>query len=309
MLKALKAFVYGDSDLLHATPLNAYQIDKARVALPKTFQKTDRPQEADIFWIPVDLGHIEAYHGGARAVAESVRRLPFWKGNERRHVAYFCSDGAEPTVLPCIMFRQSFYKDRADENVVAWPYAVEDLGDLETDDFAALPYDVSFVGSRVSSKCRAESFDSVARSTTLKHFLDDSHLHWGSVEHTEVGRKRKELFAKSMAESRMVLAARGGGLSCYRFFEAMSAGRVPVLLADDWQLPHSPLIDWDDCIIQIAERDATCAGEILAKWTGAAAIARLAVMGHEAREMWRYFLAPDVWPDMMELCVRQKLGI
>ncbi len=123
----IRAFVYPDSDLIRATPLSPPQIDKARVELPSTFKATDRPQDAGIFWVPVDLGHIEAYHGGARAVAESVRRLPFWKGNERRHVAYFCSDGPEPTGLECIMFRQSFYKDRADENVVAWPYAVEDL--------------------------------------------------------------------------------------------------------------------------------------------------------------------------------------
>jgi len=305
----LNAYVYYDSDLIHCTPLLIEQIERARIALPKTFQRTSEPNNADVFWIPIDLGHIEAYHGGASAVSKSMTRLPYWRGNERRHVAYFCSDGAEPTGLGCIMFRQSFYKHMPDENVVAWPYAVEDFGFLATGEFDALPYDVSFVGSRVSSHSRAESFDSMARSTKLKHFLDDSKLHWGSVEHTEIGRQRKALFIKSLAESRMILCARGGGLSCYRFFEAMSAGRVPVLFADDWELPHRNYIDWKNCIIQIAERDAPHTAEILAEWTGTEAVCKLAHMGMDARQAWVDFLAPAVWPDMMELCVRQKLGI
>jgi hypothetical protein len=305
----MKAYVYFDSDLLHALPMSIEQIERARVKLPSTFEAVDDPRQADIFWLPVDLGHVEAYHGGARAVAQYLPRLPYWKGNERRHVAYFCSDGAEPTGLPCIMFRQSFHKDRADENVIAWPYAVDDFGYLATDDFSTLPYDVSFVGSRVSHKCRIESYDSVSKTPDLISFLDDSKMHWGSIEHTEVGKKRKQLFIESMRVSALVLAARGGGLSCYRFFEAMSAGRVPVLLADDWQLPHADMIDWGKCIIQIPECRAKDTGRILLEYLRRISDEELAEMGRECRLAWTQYLAPAAWPKMMERCVKEKLGL
>jgi hypothetical protein len=283
------------------------QIERARVKLPSTFEQTNYPHMADIFWIPVDLGHIEAYHGGAKAVAQSVSRLPHWKGNERKHVAYFCSDGAEPTGLPCIMFRQSFYPKDADENAVAWPYAVEDFGDLVTHDFASLKYDVSFVGSKASHKCRIESFDSVERMTFLTSFMSDSQAHWGSIEHTKIGEIRKQMFVKSMAESALVLAARGGGLSCYRFFEAMSAGRVPVLFADDWVLPHADMIEWEKCIIQIPECRARETGSILLEFLRRISDDELAEMGAACRAAWVKYLEPGVWDKMMERCVRGRV--
>ena len=304
----LKSYVYHDSDLLRATPFSIEQIERSRVKLPTSFKHTDDPNEADFFWIPIDLGHWEAYHGGVKNIRSGLPRLPYWNGNEARHVAYFCSDGADPVGLPLIMFRQSFYKDNKDVNAVAWPYAVEDFGDLVTDDFGKLPYDVSFVGSRVSSKSRIESFDSVAREPRLRSFLDDSKLHWGKVEYTPVGEFRKELFKQSLAESKMVLCARGGGLSCYRFFEAMSAGRVPVLFADDWELPHSHVIDWDKCIIQIEERDAKDTGKILLSGLrGNNSDKELSWMGRYARHVWEKYLAPATWPDVMEMILSVKL--
>lgn len=302
----LKAVVYSDRDIHRATGMEQSQIDRARVQCP--FEVTPTVSAAHVFWIPIDLGHVEAYYGGAAAVARALPKLPYWKGNETRHVGYFCSDGAEPTGLPCIMFRQSFYKDRRDPNVVAWPYAVEDFGDLFTSDFSSLKYDVSFVGSKVSHRCRIESFDSVARTPGLDSFLDDSKMHWGSVENTEVGRQRKLLFRISLRDSALVLAARGGGLSCYRFFEAMSAGRVPVLLADDWELPHQNLIDWDDCMIQIPEARAKDTGKILLDHLRIVSDEQLAAMGAAARMAWWQYLAPAQWPRMMEKCVREKLG-
>lgn len=304
----LKAYVYFDSELLHISPFSIEQIERARVRLPESFEKTDNPYEADFFWIPIDLGHWEAYHGGVKSIHNGLPRLSYWPGNETRHVAYFCSDGANPTGLPLIMFRQSFYKDSHDPNVIAWPYAVEDFGDLVTDDFSRLPYDVSFVGSKVSHKSRIESFDSVLTTSGLRSFLDDSKLHWGSVEHTTIGKYRKELFRQSLAESKLVLAARGGGLSCYRFFEAMSAGRVPILIADGWELPHKDKIDWDKCMFQIAEKDAPKAGDILLEILSDMTNKELCEMGKYARSAWLLYLAPRMWPDVMEECVRERLG-
>jgi hypothetical protein len=122
-----------------------------------------------------------------------------------------------------------------------------------------------------------------------------------------VGRRRKALFVKSLAESKLVLAARGGGLSCYRFFEAMSAGRVPVLFADDWELPHADMIDWQSCIIQIPERDAGKAGPILLDYLSRTNDDELAAMGCRCRQAWCAYLSPVVWPEQMERCVRERL--
>jgi hypothetical protein len=295
----LKAYCYSDQEIARCFGFTPEQLERARVRIEPEFEATPDANEANCFWCVADLGHVEAYHGGVKAIAQGAQKLKHWQGNEARHVFYFCSDGAEPTGLPSIMFRQSFYKDRDDRNAIAWPYAVEDFRHILTTDFDSLPYDVSFVGSRVSHRCRMESFDSVKATPEIKSFLDDSGLHWGQVEHTATGHQRKEIFVKSLRESKMVLAARGGGLSCYRFFEAMSAGRVPVLFADDWQLPHPDLIHWDWCIVQIPESDARNAGPILHNYLRRTSNRDLAEMGAYARAAWEHYLAPEVWPELM----------
>lgn len=303
----MRAYTYTDAELMKVSGFSPDQIQRAHVRIAPQFEPTQNATEADFFWCPIDLGHWEAYHGGVKAIRQNVPLLPYWQGNEQRHVFYFCSDGPDPVGIPSIMFRQSFYKQRRDANVIAWPYAVDDFEALSGADFDALPYDVSFVGSRVSHKCRIESFDSVAATPEIKSFLDDSKLHWGKIENTAIGKARRQMFIDSMANSRMVLAARGGGLSCYRFFEAMSAGRVPILLADDWELPHSDLIHWDWAIVHIPESDARLVGLFLKSYIKQKSPHELAEMGEYARGMWQSYLAPMIWPEMMTWCIERAL--
>lgn len=305
----LKAYVYPDNEVLQVSGFTPEEYAHARVNLSACFTPTEHFNQADVFFFPLDLGHWEAYHGGTRDIYPRLQRLQWWLENEYRHVFYMCSDGADPMGIPSIVFRQSFWKDNKDVGTIAWPYSVEDFGDLVVGarGFASLTYDVSFVGSKVSHISRIESFDSVANTPGLKSFLDDSKMHWGSIENTEVGKKRKEIFIDSMRNSRMVLAARGGGLSCYRFFEAMSAGRVPVLFADDWELPHQDLIDWNRCIIKIPENKAREAGPFLLEQIKKGLNVRLADAGLYARAVWKAYLAPEVWPTMMEWYIRKRI--
>lgn len=307
VITGMKAYTYSDSELMRVSGFTPAQIEKARVRIAPQFTLTDNANEADVFWCPIDTGHWEAYHGGEWEVRLGIPKLKYWQGNECRHVFYFCSDGPDPICIPSIIFRQSFWKGNRDENAVAWPYAVDDFGGLVTGDFDNLRYDVSFVGSRMSHKCRAESFDSVKETPQIKSYILDSGLHWGKIENTPIGEMWRNLFIASLTESKMVLSARGGGLSSYRFFEAMSAGRVPILLADDWELPHKDLIEWDKCMIQIPESEARKAGSFLADYLSKTTNRKLAEMGMYAYAAWHSYLAPDVWPEMMTWCIERLM--
>jgi len=63
-------------------------------------------------------------------------------------------------------------------------------------------------------------------------------------------------FETVLQESVFGLAPRGDNKFSYRFSEIMSAGAIPVILADDWLWPFRPeLVDWNECAVIAPERD------------------------------------------------------
>ena len=64
---------------------------------------------------------------------------------------------------------------------------------------------------------------------------------------------RKARFADVTGRSKFVLCPRGHGTSSIRLYETMAAGRVPVILSDDWMPPAGP--DWGRFSIRWPEND------------------------------------------------------
>lgn len=63
----------------------------------------------------------------------------------------------------------------------------------------------------------------------------------------------KKEYAEMIRRSRFVLCPRGNGVGSIRLFEVLKAGRVPVILSDDYVFPAG--IDWNSCTIRIKERN------------------------------------------------------
>ncbi len=59
-------------------------------------------------------------------------------------------------------------------------------------------------------------------------------------------------------------APRGHAKYTYRFTEILSAGAIPVVIADDWVLPFRPeLVDWRECAVFVPEKDTLHTVEVL----------------------------------------------
>lgn len=272
------------------------------VARPSTLEYTEIIAAADAFLVLVELGDVERRHpqrvGG---VLPTLAKLPTWRKHERRHVLWMHSDEDAPIGTEAIVFRQSVDKRRRDPNTVPWPPAVDDFGWLAGMDYEQLPYHVCFVGLHHDPKgVRQRCLDSLRACPGLNCYLDTVGRHWGRYEGTPEGDRRRQIFVDALGRSRLVLAPRGAGQHSYRLFEAMSAGRVPVVLADDYMLPMSEFVDWDTCIFRVAEaKAASVAEEVLAINERCRPQPCMEEMARRARQAWADWLAPARWDDMV----------
>ena len=110
---------------------------------------------------------------------------------------------------------------------------------------------------------------------------------------------RRRHFAETLYRSKFVLCPRGRGSSSIRLYEALAAGRVPVILSDAWVPPAGPA--WDRISVRWPERRVDGLIEHLEELEP-----RAAAMGLEARAAFEAWFAPDMTfhriVDLLEEC-------
>ncbi|MCE7071029.1 glycosyltransferase family 47 protein [Dyadobacter sp. CY327] len=145
----------------------------------------------------------------------------------------------------------------------------------------------SFMGGS-TSWVRKKLFKLKVPASDVRIKETNNYQHW-NYESDYVNRKElsQRQYADMLAQSAFFLCPRGAGISSIRLFEVMKAGRVPVIIADNW-VPVDE-IPWDEFSITVAESDLPRLDEIIrARKDDAAA------MGLKAREAWEKYCHPDV---------------
>jgi hypothetical protein len=138
----MKAYVYAPDELVALMGARAFDIcEKAYVPLPSTLEETRNKQDADWFYIPLDVGVWEARAGGIKAVKLSLLNLPFLN----RHFFFMHSDNSSPVGVPCVIFRQSCNRLIKDRNTISFPARVDDFIDLVNVNYDELPYSVCLI--------------------------------------------------------------------------------------------------------------------------------------------------------------------
>jgi len=280
------------------------------VARPSPLEYTENPAEADAFLVLVELGDVERGHPQrVGSVLPTLARLPTWGKHERRHILWMHSDEDAPIGTQAIIFRQSVDRNRHDPNTVPWPPAVDDFGQLVGMDYKQLLYHICFIGLGSDPRgIRRRCLKSLRDCSKLNCYLDAVNWFWGYHEGTPKGDRRRQIFIDALKQSRLALAPRGAGQHSFRLFEAMSAGRIPVILADDYMLPMEEFVDWDACSFRIPEaRAVSVAEEILAINEQCCPKPCMQEMAYRAREAWANYLAPAKWDEMVLKYLRRML--
>jgi len=127
-------------------------------------------------------------------------------------------------------------------------------------------YDVSFQGWVTSHQTREEATTSCLNTDGLKcdFALYNDFFGYLKPEDPEYERRKRE-HHRSLMESRLALCPESiNGVFPYRFFEAMAAGRVPILVGRDFVFPMRERIPWDSFCVVCSRESAMNVG-LLAK--------------------------------------------
>ncbi len=109
--------------------------------------------------------------------------------------------------------------------------------------------------------------------------------------------RRQTQYVETLTRSKFVVCPRGFAPSSHRLFEAMRAGRVPVVVSDAWRPP--PLVDWSSCSIRIPESDVHNLPEILREREQDSI-----ALGLRAREVWEERFSPQgMVHQLVETCI------
>ncbi|KRX43444.1 Exostosin-1b [Trichinella murrelli] len=94
-------------------------------------------------------------------------------------------------------------------------------------------------------------------------------------------------YEELMANSKFCLVPRGRRLGSFRFLEALEKGCIPVILSNDWVLPFSEVIDWDQAVVRGDERTLFQLPSLLRAYPESVILR----MRQQARHLYRLYFA------------------
>lgn len=300
---ALLQYIYSPAEAgLNSWPSGELRLDGVEV--------TDNPEQADVFVCP---GNLSLFQVNGVIQKDLIYKLPYLAGNEHRSVFLDISDNFKQAIgMPCLFIkcdvRDWMLKDDPNSINFAWP--VEDYAECVDIPAGGFLHDVS-AHMWNWSEARRESAQSCLDTTALNcdFALYDDFTGYLKAGDPELIRRRSE-FRRSMRESRVALCPESiPGVFPYRFFEAMSAGRVPVLVASDVVFPFADEIPYSSFILHIERSDAARTGELIAQFLRWHNDRQLEASGAMARKYWLQYLNSADWPKLMAMAVEKKLGV
>ena len=107
-----------------------------------------------------------------------------------------------------------------------------------------------------------------------------------------------------MVNSDLVLCVRGNGNYSYRLYETLSAGRIPLLVDTDCQLPWERFIDWDSCLIRVDQKDIGTIDQRVMDWYSSVHPDDYLQMQYNARQLWLDWLTPRAFYANLYRCLQ-----
>lgn len=171
------------------------------------------------------------------------------KINNKQVVSFFNDDNTDilDTDINVTLFRTSLYKTKQKINERVFPALIPDHFNLN---YECNKQGISFCGCLTQT--RYEVIEHLKLLNVQTDFIIRTGF-WAPEINSKI--KARQEYNLNLLSNRYALCVRGAGNFSYRFYEALSFGRIPILLDTDTSLPFSNIIDWNKHIIFIKQED------------------------------------------------------
>lgn len=105
--------------------------------------------------------------------------------------------------------------------------------------------------------------------------------------------KQKNEFINNMVESDYIFCCRGSGNYSFRFYEALSCGRIPVFLNTDCVLPYDFEIDWKKYCVWIDENELDIIDLKVSEFHEKISPQEFRELQYECRKIWQERISPE----------------
>ena len=231
-----------------------------------------------------------------------VRSSALYRMHKNKSFIFYSGDKSIPIIPGVYTCLAGVFANRRRTSALSGYYLrVTDNKSLDMDE---QPLPSKFLYSFIGNANNHSSRKKICGLPTDRAYIRDSAN--DAVQQSDgVGENNKDrgnLYRSVLIESKFVLCPRGIGVSTWRLFETMRAGRVPVIISDQWILPDGP--DWTAFAIFVNENEIDSIPELLRQHE------HLSIeLGRKARSEWeKYYSQERVFSTLIDQVVQAQEG-
>lgn len=271
------------------------------VAAMEGIESNSSPENADYLIYPFWLYSraMKQWRQYVPKLREGCRLLPYYRGNERKHIFFDMNDNSNSYGLKSHFFRTSIVIHNVDRRAHSVPYTQRPISYRLFRPAEEPKYHLSFCGNINAHKRKKWCRSIQARLDGL--FLLKGHdKYYGHVP-PHAKSELEDKYIKMIQRSRFVLCPRGGGPSSRRVYETMAAGRVPVVISSHWIPPFNHVIDWSDLIVHGKNAERTMDN------LETVSDEQAAEMGQRCQLVWYDYIRDVTWWKSIELLLLEDM--
>ncbi|KAL0488297.1 glucuronyl/N-acetylglucosaminyl transferase EXT1 [Acrasis kona] len=218
---------------------------------------TEDPNEACFFMAGFDTScEANKCYPGENLMHQMLHSLKYWNtGNN--HILFENSDNYYIPYDPenAITIRTSqnakYFRSKYDIPIGLTSHNARTFSEQEVPSMSERQFNVSFVGTLYKKYNFRRNLAPL--HDNVKNFII---LECRDLEDVACNRDQSSLeFEYLLKNSKFGIAAKGVGLHSYRLAEAMAAGAIPIVVADDYVLPFEEVLPWYKFSIRVREND------------------------------------------------------